>query len=190
MKIAIYGKRAHGVDWETGWYKWGFNPPTDWDMEQKFDLWFELHDLGIHEVRRPWYLEWLRDRDQPVMLQAENPEIPHSHTFPAEDLEAAFNRGWYHCGSVDWLVAYAIMVGATSIALYGMEYDETEPDSARACLEYWCGVAEGGGIEVISPDLEPILINATRMAFRYWDTTRGRYGYDVADWLTDEELGK
>lgn len=46
------------------------------------------------------------------------------------------------------LAAFAIWLGFKRIELYGVRLMESgEPIAARACLEYWLGVAEGRGIE-------------------------------------------
>jgi hypothetical protein len=191
MKVAIYSPmstpdvaRAH---YAGGWQNWGFNPPAQWVADAPWDAWFELHDLDIHWHRRPGYLEWLAQTPVPVYLQNRHEDYPTSSTFPADDIARAFSRGWYHCGSVDWLVSFAILSGAERIALHGMSYGRGEPESARACLEYWCGFAEGRGITVESSDEQPILINASRSGFDSWETTRDRYGYEIANWLGDHE---
>lgn len=59
--------------------------------------------------------------------------------------------GSYHCGSFDWMVAYATTLKPKSISLHGIGLclEAGEPISARACLEYWCGFARGKGIDII-----------------------------------------
>jgi hypothetical protein len=59
----------------------------------------------------------------------------------------------YHACSIDWMLAHAILEGATEIRLCGVEQQHTaEPLSSRACVEFWAGVAVGRGIAVSSAD--------------------------------------
>lgn len=59
-------------------------------------------------------------------------------------------RGMYHCGSFDWLIAFAVVMGFKEIELHGinLNLEATEPQSSAACIEYWCGYAEGKGIKI------------------------------------------
>lgn len=121
-------------------------------------------------------IEWSRDNpDKPFYTLDKWPE-PHQlawprgikapvDLFPYPDVMGSLPRGRYHCDSFDWLVAFAICLNwetemwggpgrekppVDEIALHGvgLTMEAGEPISARACLEYWCGVAEGRGIRV------------------------------------------
>lgn len=87
------------------------------------------------------------------------PFIDH-HIFPVEQMDTylPLHRNRYHCGSFDWMVAFAIsQPWCTGIVLHGVSLliEAGEPISARACLEYWCGVAEGRGVKVTAaPDCD------------------------------------
>lgn len=77
--------------------------------------------------------------------------------FPLDKL-LKMPRGRYHCGTFDWLVAYAIYLGVREIEFHGVGLclEAGEPISARACLEYWCGYAEGKGIKItMAKDCDP-----------------------------------
>src|SRR5256885_12075637 len=70
---------------------------------------------------------------------------PRSTLFPYTTL---FRSRW-HCGSLDWMVAAAIVWEAASIALVGISFMRGgEPLNGPACLAYWLGLAQGRGIEV------------------------------------------
>lgn len=84
-------------------------------------------------------------------------------------------RGSYHCGSFDWMVAFAIAVKSFDyIVLHGVSLliEGGEPISARACLEYWCGVAEGRGISV------EVESDCDLFAFYHLVKSNMVYGYD------------
>jgi len=81
--------------------------------------------------------------------------------FPYERLINEQPRGKYHCGSFDWMVAFVVWIHScwgyefasqrpNEIAIHGVSLmmEAGEPLSARACLEYWCGFAEGQGIKI------------------------------------------
>lgn len=77
--------------------------------------------------------------------------------FPFEDMAKKMRRGGYHCGSFDWMVAFAVYLGFKEIEIHGVGLclEAGEPISARACLEYWCGYAEGRGVKVtVAPDCD------------------------------------
>jgi len=189
---------------EEGWECWGFNPPAPWHLEyiHRFDRWFDLHDIGIHEIRRPWYVEWLKGRDRameegqcPVLYTQEGSERPgyrEALRFPKEEIEALAPHGTYHAGSFDWLMGMAILLGFPDIWIYGVRfYAAAEPYSARSCLEYWCGVAEGQGLRVhvdeIGDPAQEILRNCTPEDFERLSEGSPQYGWETANWLTVEE---
>lgn len=93
--------------------------------------------------------------------------------FPRDKL-AKQPHGDYHCGSFDWLVAYAAYLGANEISLHGigLTLEAGEPISARACLEYWCGYAAGKGAKItLAPDCD---------IFSFYHLVKSKmvYGYD------------
>jgi len=192
---------------EEGWECWGFNPPGPWHRERihQFSRWFELHDLEIHAVRRPWYVDWLRDvdrameDDEPPLLYtqqgAEAPGFYEAKRFPKAEIEALVPHGRYHAGSFDWLMAMAVLMGFPEIWVYGVAfYAHGEPYSARPCLEYWSGVAEGRGLRVFVDEIgdpaQEILRNCTPEDFEQLSAGSPQYGWETANWLTaGERLG-
>jgi len=78
--------------------------------------------------------------------------LPAARPAPVEHLSAGVAMRAQSAAQV----AHAILEGATEIALHGiglaLDSPRAEPISARACLEYWCGVAEGRGIKVTTAE--------------------------------------
>lgn len=102
-------------------------------------------------------LDWLREHPHTPFYTMDVWPISNDvnqHLFPCKLMMYDFPRGRYHCGSFDWLIAFAIRMGAERIDLHGigMVLEPGEPISARACLEYWCGLAEGRGITVTAAE--------------------------------------
>ena len=166
-----------------------FHPPTG------AEIW------GLNALRPEWVPYWSRmfnlhmfehlERDWPEGLEREkgwltaNPTVPFytcdpwpewavgQRRLPREEL-AKIPRGNYHAISLDWMVAFALHLGARAIGLHGVRLvmRGDEPISARPCLEYWCGYAEGRGVTVtVAPDCD---------IFLQYHLVKSRtlYGYD------------
>jgi hypothetical protein len=77
--------------------------------------------------------------------------LPNQVLLPRAELETMPN-GKYHSSSIDWMVAWATLLGAKQINVHGVNFgpaeESGEPISARACLEYWLGYAQGAGVKV------------------------------------------
>jgi len=141
---------------------------------------FKLRDdtevWGLNAIRPKWVKRWdrmfnlhtyenLQRYKWPVEVEeewsADNPDVPFYvmppwppgfwFNLPVEAMAGEMSRGGYHCGSFDWLVAAAIFWGFGEVELHGVSLvTSEEPISARPCLEYWCGYAEGRGVKVIA----------------------------------------
>jgi hypothetical protein len=103
---------------------------------------FEVENMKARrEPRSTCSTPWLR-ADGSKML-------PNEQIFPGEEPDGEQPRRRIPRGSWDWLVAYAVHLGAVEITLHGvylsLDSARDEPISARACLEYWIGYAEGKG---------------------------------------------
>lgn len=133
---------------------WGLNAIRPaWFPNNRWTRWFNLHRYA--HLRRDWAdglereIEWARNNPRVPfhVLDEWTSELPNRVLFPHQ---MGFARDTYHAGSFDMLVAYAVMQGFTLIELHGVRLDDphAEPISARACLEYWIGFAEGRGCTV------------------------------------------
>lgn len=154
MKITILGGLAKQKYFDdTTDEVWGLNAIRHRWVKQ----WHRMFNLHMYEhLVRDWERglkiekKWIKKhKDVPFYVCDEWPGFPYLEIFPRKKMDY-FMRPDYHCGSFDWMVAFAIHLGATEINLQGINLvrESGEPISARACLEYWCGVAEGQGIKV------------------------------------------
>lgn len=146
--------------------------------------------IGRREITRELFESGLRAqcrglergeawRPIPVYLPKPNKLVPKATVYPRKQVEALTPRGEYHAGSFDWLVALAILEGFTHIQITGVNFAlGGEPISARPCLEYWIGVAEGRGIkvDVIGGD-----------CFRIFHLVRSDIPYGFAPWRLIED---
>jgi hypothetical protein len=162
--------------YKPGWELWSCNAlygtasNIDYWISHKgwfFHRWFELHTRRWLEKHygKQGFKQHLRALDMmgsTVYVWGEPwPEVSKSVEYPKEAVESVVPHGRYHAGSFDWMMALAVSMrnpyGGVEdaqfgeIHLYGVDLGplDGEPVSARPCLEYWCGVAEGGGITVV-----------------------------------------
>lgn len=186
MKVAICGGgtgysrapvRAVGTDLVDGWECWGQNlhHQTYPFQEYAWDRWFELHPIAWQEERHPRHMHELRrvrEGECAIYMQEKLDSYPAAVRYPREKVEALTPHGHYHQGTFDFMVALAILEGAGAIALHGVTLVSGEPLAAKACLEYWLGIAEGRGIEVTT---EPWSDVFKGLALHSHDR---QYGYD------------
>lgn len=188
MKIVMIGgaiTKPALVPNEKGWEQWIINNVFHEWTGLRITRWFNLHHLKTLKKEYAGGLAqeiawaWLHQKVPCYVLQSWAGALPNERIFPRKKL-AAMPRGWYHCGSFDWMVAYAVLLGAKEISIHGVRLctDSGEPMSARACLEYWIGYAEAKGCKVHFHDGD---------LFYNYHLVRDRkaYGYDDWDLLED-----
>lgn len=181
---------------QDGWELWGLNAIYPFgDANLPWARRFNLH--MFEHLKRDWpqglRYEVERMRQMPNVplyvldswLRADGSKmLPNEQIFPGEEMMANQPGGRYRAGSWDWLVAYAAYLGAAEITLHGvylsLDSARDEPISARACLEYWIGYAEGKGIKVG-------LFDCDLMYQYHLVRSRTVYGYD--DVAVVEERG-
>ena len=184
MKIAIIGgnsKDAHGALNRDIDEFWGLNNVHPvWTNYIQWARWFNLHRYAHLYRDMPLGLDqeivWARNNPEVpcYVVESWDDRLPNERIFPRKEMARAMPRGDYHCGSFDWMVAYATFVGATEIHLHGigLAMESGEPSSAWACLEYWCGYAEGRGVKVFTAK------DCDIFAYYHLVKTHKVYGYD------------
>jgi len=196
MKVVIIGgecKSPKYLPTDDGWEFWALNAIRPaWAMPAKWSRWFNLHRIDHLQ------LEWAKGLKAEYNWAANNITIPfyvidakrwlwagnnaakyNFIEFPIQQTLADL-RNNYHAGSFDMLVAFAVSLGVTEISLHGIQLmGSSEPISARACMEYWCGVAEGRGVEVrAAPDCDLFLQY-------HFVKSNSIYGYDDIKLIED-----
>lgn len=87
--------------------------------------------------------------ERPLLVTAHPWPTIHSVTYPETLIRGIAQFGAWHCGSFDYMLAYALLKGYTDIRLYNINFTRGgEPLGAPACLAYWVGVANGRGATV------------------------------------------
>ena len=162
VKVVMIGGMANPNHLEErysdkGWEFWGLNAiRAKWATDIPWTRWFNLH--RIEHLFRDWEIDLLREiywankhAEIPFYTVGDwTDEISHATEFPIDSLRSMPRGGIYHAGSFDMMTAFAIHLGATEIAFHGvrLNMESGEPISARACLEYWCGMAEAKGCKI------------------------------------------
>ena len=181
LKVAIIGTAIgfeaapfHDESWEI----WGLS--RIYLTVPRWTRWFELHkpedlcktwepgNLAAEAAARSTYTGWLEDAHEKGRVYSREGAIENTEAFPFEELVEAFPRG-YFTNTIAWLTAYAIHIGATEIALWGVDMAlDTEFGTQRPSCEYWLGVAEGRGIKITIPESSDLL--KCRSMYAYEDT--------------------
>lgn len=191
MKVAIVAGSAKAKDGilnlGSGYEIWGLNgcwPAWLMGSYVRLDKWFHIHKRADLLKDIPEHVDnfetWAKKHPEIEFVLLEPWDaIPDATIFPHEELRK-MPRGDYHCSSIDWMIAYAIHLRADEIVLSGIQMRaEGEPISATPCIEYWCGYAQGFGIDVtVTPSCD-LFYNYHMVRSRYV------YGYDSWDLIED-----
>ena len=120
------------------------------------DLLFDLHppELWKSPTLKWWdtsYYRWLQQNHIPIYMQQRYPDVPASLKYPFDTMITEFPRG-YMANTVAYMIALALMEGVTHIGIFGADYSgAAEYFRQRGSCEYWLGVAEGRGVQVLLP---------------------------------------
>jgi len=163
-KIAIIGYTDSRFDApyaEDGWEMWGLNnlhvqtPP---EQMAKFTRWYDLHDRATITSDEA-HVAFLKNTELPVYTWTANPEWPTSLSYPREEIIEEFGR--YFTNSISWMIAHAILEGATTIGVWGVDMAQsTEYAAQRPSCEYFLGLAAGLGVEIIIAETSDLLKTA------------------------------
>lgn len=159
-KVAIVGfadTRKYAPFDDPEFEIWGVNELYNEHDIPRVDVLFQIHSFEhIENTRKEAgkeHIKWLQEAKIPIVLQEKREDIPMSVAFPKKEILSRFERA-YFTNSVSWMMAYAIILGYKVIHLYGVNMAvDSEYSYERPSCEYFCGIAEGLGIELfIHPD--------------------------------------
>lgn len=119
---------------------------------------FEIHD-NLSEHKDPkLYTNWLVDQELPLVVGEKFPiHATWVKPYPYKDVEKLYGS-LYLTSSPAYMMAYAILQGATEIGLYGVDLSigDHEYFWQRPCVEAWIGFAKGRGIKVTIPEVSHV----------------------------------
>jgi len=120
------------------------------------------------------FLDWLKTHDRPVFCSIANDAFPVLIAYPLREVVSALRMDYFEKSSVPYLIAYAIAIGVRVLSLWGTDYEAEDGlrpkgrEAGRACVEFWCGVAHGMGMQVLVPSTSPLLGRSATAANRFY----------------------
>jgi len=156
LKVAIIGKtpsRDLAPYGDESWEIWTLSDLAAANQVPRWSRHFELHPLDWFRQRNDHLWAWLQQpHDKPIYLQELSPEVPAGVLFPKSEVLRGVPRP-YFTNTVSWLLAYAGVLGASEVGVYGvdMALDEEYAHQRPSC-EYFIGWLEGRGCRVDIPD--------------------------------------
>lgn len=159
-KVALIGTAGtmsfapfHDPSWEI----WAHNSAAH--VLPRVDRIFDLHPKSFWMKPKKWhknYVQWLHECPVPIYMQEHYKEIPQSIRYPKERVLAEFRR--YFTSQAAWMIALALTEGVTHLGFFGIHYAAADERGAqRPGCEYWMGVAEGKGVQLVMPSGCPLL---------------------------------
>ncbi len=169
-KIAIIGWAGTSRDlapWaDPTWEKWGLNTmaqhtPYAAQMQRLYQI-HSHEDIRLDQTDDPAYWQWMvQNQTIPIYMHFPQPEIPMAVQFPTEELLKKYRN--YFTNTVSWMIAHAIEEGADTIGVWGVDMAAaTEYAAQRPSCEYFLGIAEGKGIEIVLPPESDLLRTAAQ----------------------------
>jgi hypothetical protein len=120
------------------------------------DKLFVMDDLRVFVKRMekegtPWYTDWMKTHDKPIITSVDYPEFPTSEPYPLERVVNELHNPHYLNSTVAYALALAIADGFKKIILFGCDF--TYPnyhlmEQGRGCVEFLLGIAHASGIEI------------------------------------------
>jgi hypothetical protein len=141
------------------------------------DVIFEIHRK--HGVMGDGKDYWTRDY---LKFLKKNRVIGYNVAFPfkkVEELRPNYPRDWNLQSSLSYMIAYAILEGATEIGVWGVDLVDTEEYiEQKPFVEGWLCFAEGKGIKITIPEKSALF------SYNY------KYGVDSPDGVYNNTVDK
>ena len=134
----------------------------------RYTRWFELHTQRVLKAAKGWdaIFPFLGEAGDKLTLGHYCPELPFAKLYPLDEIKAKF--GTYFTSSIALMLALAIHEGADEIGIWGVEMlADEEYARQRPCVEYYLGIAQASGINIVIAEESPILRAERMYAFDY-----------------------
>jgi hypothetical protein len=158
---------------DPSWEIWAHNSAAH--ACPRVDRIFDLHPRDFIERPKSWmknYMAWLHDCPVPIYMQDHYVDIPQSIRYPKERILSEFRR--YFSNQAAWMIALALTEGVTHLGFYGIHYAAKDERAwQRAGCEYWMGMAEGRGVQLVMPTGCPLLAEP-RLLYGYENYKDGK----------------
>jgi len=130
--------------------------------EYRCDRHYELHELAAGFNRwSPQYVDWMKNNSERLWIQRPHPKLPKAKIFPIDDIIGTWRR--YITCQIASMIGHALLEHIhgeeiEQLGIYGCDLAQDSPILEkneyawqRPSVEYWIGLCEGHGIEVIIP---------------------------------------
>ncbi len=160
---------------------WGINAVGD---VVRCDRIFHMDDVRIQEARAAAapesniaaMLEWMRAHPGPIYTSRTHEAYPGLVAYPLEDVINSTGYAYMN-STAAYAVAYAVHVGATSIAMFGCDFtypNAHDAEKGRGCVEFWLGMAAARGVKLQVP-------RASSLMDAMVEDSQKLYGYDTIE---------
>lgn len=170
---------------DKSWEIWVLGNRVQRYLDKRVTRIFEIHDHLPEQADPHKYASYLLSLGVPVIVGEKFPVQLHQMLafFPYDKAEELYGST-YLTSSPAYMIAYAILNGATEIGLYGVDLSISDHEYfwQRPCVEAWIGFAKGRGIKVTIPEVSHIG-KSTYVEGRDWNGERKAEGP-----LTEEGL--
>ena len=139
------------------------------------DAWFEIHRPEIWGEKKAWhpdYNQWRRELGEPLVMLFPDPDAPSAIPYPQSAVKAMVPPDSPIGGTMDWMLACALLLGVPRVDMYGCAYETFHEEvHQKPSILYWIGLARGRGM-IINVMGGRLLLNALD----------GNYGPDYPPW--------
>lgn len=170
LKVAIVGTAdcsRHKAPYDNeSWEIWSLGANAR-DIP-RYDRWFEFHTQRVLRNANSWetIFPFFGQCGDKLTLGHPCTELPKAKLYPLEEIKVRF--GNYFTSSIAYMIALAIHEGAKEIGIWGISMlADEEYARQRPCVEYYIGIAQGMGINVVIAEESPVLRAERMYAFEY-----------------------
>lgn len=130
--------------------------------DYRCDRHYELHELAAGFNRwSPQYVQWMEANSERLWIQTKHPKLPKAKIFPINDIIGKWRR--YLTCQIAEMIGHALLEHSNGqrikqLGIYGCDLAQDSPIPEkneyawqRPSVEYWVGLCEGAGIDVIIP---------------------------------------
>ncbi|MES2218356.1 MAG: hypothetical protein V4501_08085, partial [Pseudomonadota bacterium] len=121
-------------------------------------------------------LKWMKTYKGRIITSMAHEDYPALEEFPLASALNEFPTAYFN-NTAAYAVAYAILVGAKKVSLFGIDFtypNSHDAEKGRACVEFWLGIATQRNIELSMP-------NCTSLLDAMYQKSERFYGYDCVE---------
>ena len=139
------------------------------------DRLFVMHDLYATQFRRDKDLiETVNKKDFPVYTLGKYEVLKNNVVYPMEEVLKEFEHA-YFLNNICSMIALAVIQKPKNLTLYGVDLTFGNKSEyfreAKACVEFWLGVATGRGMIIHLAQESTLLKRVGRSKFYWWKET-------------------